>query len=129
MGDSRRWEGSGPSCVSSVGSGEEGLLERAQAIGVDIGGTKIAAMRVSGDGSILDRSLVHTPVVDAEELLASAVKMTLSLVTDEVLAVGVGSTGMIDFADGSLRYTPNLPFRDVPIRDRIEAETALPCLV
>jgi glucokinase len=100
-----------------------------QAIGLDVGGTKVAAMRVAADGSIQDQALVHTPMVDAEELLSSAAKLARSLMTDQVRAIGVGATGLIDFAAGSLRYSPNLPYRDVPIRDRVTEETGLPCLV
>jgi glucokinase len=103
--------------------------EPVEAVGLDIGGTKIAAMRVSAEGGILDQTLIHTPVDDPEQLLAAAVQQAQAHLGGRVGAIGVGITGLIDFAAGSLRYSPNLPFRDVPIRDRIREATGLPCLV
>jgi glucokinase len=100
-----------------------------EAVGLDIGGTKVAAMRVSAKGAILDQTLVHTPTEDPDAFLQTAIDQVRAHVRERVGAVGVGVTGMIDFAVGTLRYTPNLPFRDVPLRDRIQEATGLPCLV
>src|SRR5947209_20049607 len=54
--------------LSANGSGAP-----AQAIGLDVGGTKIAAMRVDGDGTILARERVPTPADDMAATLDSMV--------------------------------------------------------
>src|SRR5918996_736663 len=44
-------------------------------------------------------------------------------------AVGVGAAGMVEFAAGTLRYAPNLAWREVPLRDLVSERTGLPCVV
>jgi glucokinase len=100
-----------------------------EAVGVDIGGTKIAAMRVSAEGGILDQTLVHTPAEDPEEFVEVVIEQARTHVGERVGAIGVGVTGLVDFAAGTLSYGPNLPFRNVPLRGRIQEATGLPCLV
>ena len=39
------------------------------AIGVDVGGTKTAALRVSAEGGVLDRSIHPTPAEDQDATL------------------------------------------------------------
>src|SRR5207247_11113625 len=43
--------------------------------------------------------------------------------------VGIGAGATVDVATGVLRYAPNLPWRDLPLRDRVAGATGLPCLV
>jgi glucokinase len=49
--------------------------------------------------------------------------------TDDVVGIGVGAAGMVDAESGELRYAPNLPWRELPLRDRLMESTALPCIV
>jgi len=99
------------------------------AVGLDIGGTKIAAMRVTAEGAILDRTLVQTPAQGPAEFLATVVDQTRDMMDQRVGAIGVGVTGLIDHATGTLRYGPNLPFRDLPLRDHLQQAIGLPCVV
>ena len=83
------------------------------AIGVDVGGTKLAAGLVAADGSVLDRVRYDTPdtadaIVDRIVEVVSEIAQRQQ-VTDP--AVGVGAAGLID-ADGTVRFAPNLPWRD-----------------
>jgi glucokinase len=55
------------------------------------------------------------------------IRAARSLLTSGVLAVGVGAAGMVDVAEGILRFAPNLAWRDLPIRDRMRAALDLPC--
>src|SRR5918996_3621389 len=36
---------------------------------------------------------------------------------------------MVEFAAGTLRYAPNLAWREVPLRDLVSERTGLPCVV
>src|SRR4030095_13398312 len=51
------------------------------------------------------------------------------LMDDDAVAVGVGVAGMVEFPEGVVRYGPNLPFRELPLRQWLEHSTGLPCLV
>src|SRR3954469_9416333 len=98
------------------------------AIGLDIGGTKMAGYRVDDAGAILERTQRPTPG-EPEDILAAMGEMCRQLVSSDVSAVGIGAAGMIEVATGILRYAPNLPWRDLPLAERIRSATGLPCLV
>ncbi|MDJ0341125.1 ROK family glucokinase [Streptomyces sp. H10-C2] len=98
-------------------------------IGVDIGGTKIAAGVVDEDGSILETCKVPTPatpeaVVDA---IADAVR-TVS--TDhEVDAVGIGAAGYVDDKRATVLFAPNINWRHEALKDKVEQRVGLPVIV
>jgi glucokinase len=100
-----------------------------EAIGIDVGGTKVNALRVARDGEILDRKNVPTPAEDEEATLAAMIDLALALLTDDVLAIGVGAAGMVDASHGTLRFAPNLAWRDLPIASRMGEALDLPCQV
>jgi glucokinase len=77
-------------------------------VGVDIGGTKLLAVRLSPDGKVTADPIQASPgdgpgVV--EEVVASARRLAGSATPG---AVGVGVPGLVD-GTGSVRFTPNLP--------------------
>jgi glucokinase len=98
------------------------------AIGLDVGGTKIAAYRVRRDGTVEARLREPTPP-EADDIVSAMERMASELVTDEVIVVGVGAAGLVEAGTGVLRYAPNLPWRDVPLGERVSKATGLPCLV
>ena len=100
-----------------------------EAIGLDVGGTKINAFRVARDGQILDRKKVATRADDEEATLAQMIDLAREMLTDDVLAIGVGAAGMVDAVDGVLRFAPNLAWRDLPIASRMREAIGLPCQV
>jgi glucokinase len=101
-----------------------------EAIGLDVGGTKIAGFRVAGDGTVLERDREPTPGGgDGGAVLEAMEAMAKRLAGPDVVAIGVGVAGMVEEATGVVRYGPNLPFREVPMRERLAASTGLPCLL
>ncbi len=100
-----------------------------QAIGIDVGGTKIAGFRVARDGTVLDRATAPTPADDPEATLASMVGVAGAIRTPEVLALGVGAAGMISTQTGVLRFAPNLAWRELPIAERMAEALGIPCQV
>ncbi len=104
-------------------------MSEGEAVGIDVGGTKINAFRVARDGEILDRKSVPTPADDPEATLAAMIDLARATVTDDVLAIGVGAAGMVDAADGVLRFAPNLAWRDLPIAARMREALDLPCQI
>jgi predicted NBD/HSP70 family sugar kinase len=72
-----------------------------QAIGLDVGGTKIAAARVGADGSILAGERVPSPAADPAATLEALVTAARAVRTDQVEAVGIGAAGLVDSASSS----------------------------
>ncbi|MFD8870370.1 ROK family glucokinase [Streptomyces sp. NPDC059590] len=98
-------------------------------IGVDIGGTKIAAGVVDEEGSILETSKVSTPptpegVVDA---IADAVR-TVSAGHD-IEAVGIGAAGYVDDKRATVIFAPNINWRHEALKDKVEQRVGLPVVV
>ena len=103
------------------------MTQLGEAVGIDVGGTKILAVRVARDGTILARAEDRTPADDQDATLEAMVAAGRQLLTSEVLAVGVGAAGMVDVAVGILRFAPNLAWRDLPIAARVREALGLPC--
>lgn len=99
------------------------------AIGIDIGGTKVAALRVAEYGDVLDRRERPTPADDVAATVETVSDLAAELAAAGGEAIGVGAAGMVDFAAGVLRYAPNLAWREVPLRDLLSERTGLPCVV
>ncbi len=82
------------------------------AIGVDIGGTKVNALRVTGSGSVLARTTLPTPE-DAERPIDVLVEAARSVVDDGVAVIGVGAAGLLERETGVMRFAPNIAWREV----------------
>ncbi len=93
------------------------------AIGVDIGGTKIAAGVVDEDGVILAKSVRPTVAADSDAVDRAVVAACQELAADfEIAAIGLAAPGFISSDQATVLFTPNLPWRDHPLRDRVAAE-------
>jgi glucokinase len=101
-----------------------------RAIGIDVGGTKIAAGVVTAQGTIVQALAVPTP-----RRQDHIVQRILAAITDlqsahpDVAAVGVGAAGMIDWPAGHIRWAPNNSYEDLPLRDLLADGSGLPAVV
>lgn len=100
------------------------------AIGVDIGGTKIAAGVVDDDGRIIASTTRTTPATDPE-LIEAAVAAAVSELRQnhDVVGVGVGAAGFIDADRRTVVFAANLAWRDRPLADELERMVSLPVVV
>jgi glucokinase len=99
-------------------------------IGVDVGGTKVAAGLVDEAGTILRRTRRPTPSAspdDVEDVIAACVA-ELSEGT-RVEAIGIGAAGFVTADRATVMLAPNLSWRDEPLRDAVSARTGLPVVV
>jgi glucokinase len=99
-------------------------------IGIDVGGTKVAAGVVDPEGNLLDRLRLDTPTKhpkDTEDAIADAVE-TLEARHD-VIAVGIGAAGFVDVTRSSVLFAPHLAWRHEPLRDAVERRLGLPVVV
>lgn len=103
-------------------------------IGVDIGGTKIAVGTIGPEGQVLDRVQCPTPARQgAEAILATVIELVTAVrqTHSEIVAVGVGSAGQVDYASGMVvDANENLPgFRGLALRAHLQAVFQLPVAV
>jgi glucokinase len=99
-------------------------------IGVDIGGTKVAAGVVDEDGAVLAHVRRGTPSTDAQATEDVIAGLVGELRRDhEVEAVGIGAAGFVDAARATVLFAPNLAWRDEPLRAELQERTGLPTVV
>jgi glucokinase len=100
-----------------------------QAVGVDIGGTKIAALRISAEGEIRARTVIPTPATDQAAAMPAIEAAAAAVLEDGVSAIGVGLAGLIDVRSGVLLSAPNLDWRNLAVSERLGARFGLPVTV
>jgi glucokinase len=91
------------------------------AIGVDVGGTKVAAGVVEDDGRIITKLRRSTPAASparTEQTIADVVTELLG--SHEVEAIGIGAAGFVDRDRTAMLFAPNLAWRDEPLKQRVE---------
>lgn len=101
-------------------------MSQAPAVGIDIGGTKIAGALVDSGGRITHREQLPTPGVDAAQILDTTAEMVTSLVRaagGEVSGIGMACAGMVDRRTGRMWFAPNLPLRDLDVAGEIHRRT------
>jgi glucokinase len=100
-------------------------------IGVDIGGTKIAAGRLTPDARIVASVTLETRAAEGYEISMAQVRAAIAaLLTPEVAAIGICAPGPLNPKTGVVRNPPNLPgWRDIPLAQIIADEFRLPCRV
>jgi len=96
------------------------------AIGIDIGGTKIAGALVSENGEIVAEDRVPTPAGDPAAIVDLVVAMIARLRTGhEVAAAGVAAAGFIDAAQSTVYYAPNINWRNEPFQQHLAGRVDL----
>ncbi|CAN5248587.1 ROK family glucokinase [soil metagenome] len=96
------------------------------AIGIDIGGTKIAGAVVSETGEIIAEQRVATQAGDSEAIIDAVVEMIERLALGRpITAAGVAAPGFIDSKQSTVYYTPNINWRNEPLRERLLARLNL----
>lgn len=103
-------------------------------IGVDIGGTKIAAGVVTESGEVLHQLRTRSPATDPTEIVRTIAGLVTDLVArlptgTEVEAVGASAAGFVDKSRAVLVFAPNLAWRDEPLKDHLERAVGLPVVV
>lgn len=99
-------------------------------IGVDLGGTKIAAGLVEADGTLVSKHETPTPVSSQEELLA-AIEEAIAPLAEEgpVAAIGFGIPSVIDRTTGRALGSVNIPLRGVDLEDVTRQRFGVPVLI
>jgi len=100
-------------------------------IGIDLGGTKTAVALVR-EGEILRHLHFATRVSEgAEAIIDDIVHAVHALRNDnaEISSIGIAVAGQVERLSGHVLFAPNLRFHELPLKQRIEEKSGLPCFV
>lgn len=96
-------------------------------VGIDLGGTNIAAGLVDENGTLIYKKSIPTGAHrSAEEIIKDMADIALDIVNkngydlEDVKSIGVGCPGSVDRKNGILIFANNLPFSDTNIRAGIQ---------
>jgi glucokinase len=94
------------------------------AIGVDIGGTKIAFALVDATGNVLQEQRVLTKPDDGVsavlDRIAEGIRQLILEGGQHVIGIGIGCPGIVDPEGGVVRNAVNLRWEDVSLRDGVQ---------
>ncbi|WP_127841182.1 ROK family glucokinase [Actinomyces wuliandei] len=100
-------------------------------IGVDVGGTKIAAGVVDEDGTVLATVRESSPATDRQAIIDTITRAVRGLRQDfpEVATVGVGAAGFVAADRNTMAHGTNLDWTGMRIADAVSQGTGLPAVV
>lgn len=105
-------------------------------VGIDLGGTNIKAGIVNEDQQIVRESSIPTlvergalPIMEDMAALVERLLAEEGLTKEHVAGIGIGSPGMIDAASGTVVYSNNFNWENVPLGAYLEEKLGLPVRV
>ena len=106
------------------------------AIGIDIGGTKVAGGVVDGSGRILTRTRRDTPHRTTspriiEDLIVECVHELIETTgsSGSIVAVGIGAAGFVAADRATVVFAPHLSWRNEPLRAALQQRIPVPLTV
>ena len=106
------------------------LGRKGLAIGVDIGGTKVAAGVVDAEGRILSQAKRSTPGNDPRAVEQVIVELVEELgAGHRIWSVGIGAAGWMDLDGGTVLFSPHLAWRNEPLRENLQRLLRRPVLL
>jgi glucokinase len=104
------------------------------AIGIDIGGTKVAGGLVDESGTVVGRARRDTPhrsksPVVVEDTIVEVVAELLEVASSPVCAVGIGAAGFVADDRATVVFAPHLSWRDEPLEANLQRRVPVPISV
>lgn len=105
------------------------------AIGIDIGGTKVAGGVVDVEGNVTHRARRDTPDRSkspsvVEGTIVEVVAELMQVVGPETIAaVGIGAAGFVAADRATVVFAPHLSWRHEPLQDALQRRVAVPIFV
>lgn len=91
-------------------------------LGVDIGGTKIAAGVVDEHGTVLDRSTIATPSLAPSAIDEAVAELYTKLAASSPIErVGIAAAGLVSSDRATVMFAPNIAWRSYPLAARVSA--------
>lgn len=96
-------------------------------VGVDLGGTKVYTALVDEDGKIKKEIELKTEAHKGTERVVDNIFITIEAVIaevsrDDILAIGIGTPGLLDIQKGTIIEATNLPFVNYNLINAIESK-------
>lgn len=105
-------------------------------VGVDVGGTNIAAALVESPGTIVARARNRTPRDGVPKDTLNVIIGTVEDLLDkadvkppEIAAIGLGVPGIVDPEEGRIIAAPNLRIRGLRVANRVERKFGVPAVL
>ena len=99
-----------------------------EVVGIDVGGTKIAAAALSGR-TLGESTIVGTDLSSADQIIEQLVEAVDGCRGDRLEGVGLGVPSVVDFAAGKVVSSANIPLADVPLRELLSDRLGVPVFV
>lgn len=100
---------------------------------MDLGGSKIETALVNTDGGILASHHRPThPEKNPDKVIAdivASIEICLREANQAAWGLGIGVAGQVDKLTGTVRFAPNLGWRNMPLRARLEDALGLPVVI
>jgi glucokinase len=104
-----------------------------QAIGIDLGGSHVMAAVVNDSGEIVARHERDITDHGTDAVFAAIDKVVKEALGDAkdgaVAGIGIGAPGNIDLDSGTIRYSPNFGWHDVPLGEHLRSSFKHPIFV
>ncbi len=102
-------------------------------VGVDLGGTKVEVSLITSDGTVVTSSKRPTfPQKGPDEVIASivtAIETCFQEIDRKADIIGVGVAGQVDRESGTVRFSPNLDWHNIPLQSKLEEALHIPVVV
>lgn len=103
------------------------------AIGIDLGGTKIAIGKVDEEGRMLGLLRYETDARAGVGAVIGQIVKGVRRLNDanevSISGIGIGVAGQVDPDTGAVRFAPNLDWHDVPLGAEVEKACGFPAIV
>lgn len=108
-------------------------MSKNSAIGIDLGGTKLALGTVDDKGRMIEVLRYDTDARGgAGAVIGQIVEGVRRLERESAVpisGIGIGVAGQVDPDTGAVRFAPNLDWHDVPLRADVEKACGIPAVV
>ena len=105
-------------------------------IGIDLGGTNIAAALVDENGAMSHKVSIPTRTVDGTDAVLSGLEKVVDLILEEsglkasdIHSIGIGVPGMMNVETGEILFSANLPLANVNITTGLKAKFGVPVYI
>ena len=99
-------------------------------LGIDVGGTKVKAIRFSSDNFITEEEQTLQTADGFLAVYDQILQVIQDLRTPETIAIGIGVPGLLYQPEGKVHTMPNIPGSEgFPLKQRLTADTGLPCAI
>ncbi|MBA2873472.1 ROK family glucokinase [Thermaerobacillus caldiproteolyticus] len=105
-------------------------------VGVDLGGTTVKIAFVTSDGELIHKWEIDTNNSEDGKYIVPDIAKSIERkleewgqTKDKLIGIGMGAPGPVNTETGVIYQTVNLPWKNYPLKERLESETSLPVVV